>query len=67
MDVHTDMFIHTRAVLRQRPPCLTTTTDLVKQRKEEGEGNRGSKGSRGALRGRDVHYKANGWTGRRGH
>ena len=41
IDVHTDALIHTRAALRQRPPCLTTTTDLVKQR--EGGGNRGRK------------------------
>lgn len=33
-DLHTDAFIHTRVALRQRTPCLTTTTDLVKQREE---------------------------------
>lgn len=38
MDLHTDAFIHTRVALRQRTPCLTTTTDLVKQWGGAGEG-----------------------------
>ena len=37
IDVHADACIHTSAALRQRLPCLTTTSDLVKQKKEEGE------------------------------
>ena len=47
-DLHTDAFIHTRVALRQRTPCLTTATHLVKQREEgkAGDGDEEQKAAR---------------------
>lgn len=54
-DLHTDAFIHTRVALRQRTPCLTTTTDLVKQWEEgkAGDGGDGGDGESRELQGRE--------------
>lgn len=47
-DLNTDAFIHTRVALRQRTPCLTTTTDLVKQWEEGKEDEDGDEEQRAA-------------------
>lgn len=59
-DVHTDALIHTSAALKQRPPCLTTTSPGQTQKGGGGGGGEWKKGLKGTRRGGDARYEVNG-------